>query len=149
MSEASLPKINLGADGGSDTDPADSTVIGVGRNRTLTLFVGALTVVSLLVLAWTGFELWRGFSPTRPLGRIVSLLWFDMVILVALGTFIAVQGYYTWTDIRARLSGTQVYRRVVLFLIVVASLPTLVISLVAVLVLVLALCWCQRCSCSC
>ena len=135
MSEASLPKINLGADDGSDADQADSTVVGVGRNRTLTLFVGALTVVSLLVLAWTGFELWRGFTPTRPLGRIVSLLWFDMVILVALGTFIAVQGYYTWTDIRARLSGTQVYRRVVLFLIVVASLPTLVISLVAVLVL--------------
>ena len=128
MSEASLPKINLGADGGSDTDPAVSTVIGVGRNRTLTLFVGALTVVTLLVLAWMGFELWRGFSPTRPLGRIVSLLWFDMVILVALGTFIAVQGYYTWTDIRARLSGTQVYRRVVLFLIVVASLPTLEVS---------------------
>ena len=78
MSEASLPKINLGADDGSDADQADSTVVGVGRNRTLTLFVGALTVVSLLVLAWTGFELWRGFTPTRPLGRIVSLLWFDM-----------------------------------------------------------------------
>ena len=138
MSEASLPKVILATEDERDKESADNTTVigvGVGRNRTLTLFVGALTVVSLFVLTWTGFELWRGFTPTRPLGRIVSLLWFDMVILVALGTFIAVQGYYTWTDIRDRLSGTQVYRRVVLFLIVVASLPTLVISLVAVLVL--------------
>ena len=49
MSEASLPKIDLGADDGSDADQADSMVVGVGRNRTLTLFVGAVTVVSLLV----------------------------------------------------------------------------------------------------
>lgn len=138
MSDASLPTPIMAPR--TDQEPSADESSGaampnIGRNRTLTLFVGALTIVSLVVLGWTGFELWRGFSPTRPLGRIVSLLWFDLILLVALATFITVQGFYAWTDIRDRLSGTQVYRRVVLFLIVVASLPTLLISLVAVLVL--------------
>ena len=137
MSDASLTPLVLASEDHqrSSEGQGDAAVPNIGRNRTLTLFVGALTVVSLLVLAWTGFELWRGFSPTRPLGRIVSLLWFDLILLVALATFITVQGFYAWVDIRDRLSGTQVYRRVVLFLVVVASLPTFLISLVAVLVL--------------
>ncbi|MAV46429.1 MAG: HAMP domain-containing protein [Alphaproteobacteria bacterium TMED89] len=137
MSDASLTPLVLASEDHqrSSEGQGDADVPNIGRNRTLTLFVGALTVVSLLVLAWTGFELWRGFSPTRPLGRIVSLLWFDLILLVALATFITVQGFYAWVDIRDRLSGTQVYRRVVLFLVVVASLPTFLISLVAVLVL--------------
>jgi len=136
MSDASLSPLVLAPEEQDGSPAAQSDAMSsIGRNRTLTLFVGALTVVSLLVLAWTGFELWRGFSPTRPLGRIVSLLWFDLILLVALATFITVQAFYAWVDIRDRLSGTQVYRRVVLFLVVVASLPTFLISLVAVLVL--------------
>ena len=135
MSDASLPSVVMEPTETSAPAGEAHPLPNIGRNRMLTLFVGALTVVSLLVLAWTGFELWRGFSPTRPLGRIVSLLWFDLILLVALGTFITVQGFYAWVDIRDRLSGTQVYRRVVVFLVVVASLPTFVISLVAVLVL--------------
>ena len=136
MSDASIPTLILPrTDATAPEGDDDRAMPNIGRNRTLALFVGALTVVSLMVLGWTGFELWRGFSPTRPLGRIVSLLWFDLILLVALATFITVQGFYAWVDIRDRLSGTQVYRRVVLFLIVVSSLPTLLISLVAVLVL--------------
>ena len=135
MSHASLSDVNLASQEGSVEPPRQDDLPNIGRNLALTLFVVGLTLVSLLFLAWTGFELWRGFSPTRPLGRIVSLLWFDLVLLVALATFIAVQGFYAWVDIRDRLSGTQVYRRVVLFLVVVASLPTFLISLVAVLVL--------------
>ena len=74
MSDASLPTVIMAppADGSAET--GDTELPNIGRNRTLTQFVGALTVVSLIVLAWTGFELWRGFSPTRPLDRIVSLL---------------------------------------------------------------------------
>ncbi|MGB1146781.1 MAG: ATP-binding protein [Alphaproteobacteria bacterium] len=135
MSDASLPTVIMAPRDGEENSVNQEALPNIGRNRALTLFVGALTIVSLIVLAWTGFELWRGFSPTRPLGRIVSLLWFDLILLVALATFITVQGFYAWVDIRDRLSGTQVYRRVVLFLVVVASLPTFLISLVAVLVL--------------
>ena len=67
MSDASIPKLILPEKDATAFKAVDDRAMpNIGRNRTLALFVGALTVVSLVVLGWTGFELWRGFSPTRP-----------------------------------------------------------------------------------
>ena len=98
-----------------------------------------LAVCTIVIIALALWQLRMGFEDGENLGLANQLLWCSVGTMLGLGCVLIFRIYDVWRSQSAVLSSTRLFRRLIGFSLVVASGPTFVISLIAVLVMTLAL----------